>query len=179
MKHLNILELHRTINAKKLRKEECFEKVLEICHKKISVAAENKKLRCVIDVPEYVVGFPIFDINECMTYIIKCLSNNGFLVKYYFPKTLYISWDYEEIKESKEGGKADAKKNAKNLEPPLQIQPPRVVPSQLLQPLVPHMPQQKYIMSSPRHESLLTSTLLARPSHAMKLKSSGKLELSF
>ena len=41
MKKLNILELHRTINEKKNRKAECYEKVLEICHKKINLAAEQ------------------------------------------------------------------------------------------------------------------------------------------
>ena len=101
MKKLNILELHRTINEKKSRKEESYEKVLEICHKKINLAAEQKRLKCMIQVPEYVCGYPLYDLNECLNYLLTCLKANGFLVNYYFPKVLYISWDFEEIKSMK------------------------------------------------------------------------------
>ena len=98
MKKINIFELHRTINEKNQRKSECYEKVLEICHKKVTVAAENKKLRCMIQVPEYVYGYPLYNLNECIKFILKSMERNGFLVIYYFPKILYISWDFEEIK---------------------------------------------------------------------------------
>ncbi len=101
MKKLNILELHRTINEKKNRKTECYDKVLEICHKKINLAAEQKRLRCMIQVPEYICGYPLYDLNDCLNYLLTSLKANGFLVNYYFPKVLYISWDFEEIKSMK------------------------------------------------------------------------------
>ncbi len=97
-KRLNIFELHRTINEKNMKKTECYEKVLEICHKKITAATENKQLRILFEVPEYVFGYPIFDLNSCITFLMNSLKGNGFLVMYYFPKTLYISWDFSEIK---------------------------------------------------------------------------------
>jgi hypothetical protein len=101
MKKINIFELHRTIHEKNQRKEECYEKVLEYCHKKITIAAENKKLRCVIDVPEYMYGYPLYNLNDCINFIINHMQKNGFLVNYYFPKILYVSWDFEEIKKPK------------------------------------------------------------------------------
>jgi hypothetical protein len=105
MNKLNILELHRTINEKKQRKSECYEKVLEICHKKIKTAANTKKYRCLIDLPEYVYGYPLYDMNECIKYVLNSLKNNGFLVTYFFPKILYISWDFEEMKTDKKNKK--------------------------------------------------------------------------
>lgn len=101
MKRLNIFELHRSINEKNNRKIECYEKVLEIVHKKVELAAENRQLRVVVNIPEYVYGYPIYNINLCLEFILKSLQANGFLVKYFFPKSLYISWDFDEIKESK------------------------------------------------------------------------------
>lgn len=98
MKQLNILELHRTINEKNNRKNECYEKVLDIFHKKISIAAEHKNLRAFIEIPEYICGYPLYNLNDCIVFVMTSLKNNGFLVQYYFPKMLYISWDFEEIK---------------------------------------------------------------------------------
>lgn len=99
---LNILELHRIINSKNEKKNECYEKVLSICHRKITMATENKQLRCLFEVPEYIVGYPIYDLPSCIKYILDSLQNNGFLVKYYFPRVLYISWDFKEMKTEKE-----------------------------------------------------------------------------
>jgi hypothetical protein len=98
MKKLNILELHRTINEKNMKKTETYEKVLEICHRKITLGSQTKQLRCMFEVPEYVPGYPIFDLNSCIKYLLTTLKANGFLVTYYFPKILYISWDFDEIK---------------------------------------------------------------------------------
>ena len=98
---LNILQLHRTIQEKKQKRHESFQKVLGICHSRIKGAAEGQQLKTFIVVPEFVVGFPMFNMNECLEYVIDALRKNGFLVKYYFPKILYISWDFEEIKSEK------------------------------------------------------------------------------
>lgn len=97
MKSLNILELHRTINEKKSLKNEVFEKLLSRCHRRIEMMAENQKVKCFFEVPEFVVGYPLYDVTKCIEYMLDALKKNGFLVKYYFPKILYISWDLDEI----------------------------------------------------------------------------------
>lgn len=101
-KRLNILDLHRSINEKKIKRTECFEKVLETCHKKIKMCAEtSNKLNCFYEVPEYIMGYPLFDLNDCIMFIMDALNRNGFLAVYYFPKFIYISWDFEEIERNK------------------------------------------------------------------------------
>lgn len=97
MNRLNILELHRTLNEKKQKKYDCFDKILESCHKRIKYQTQNNKLNYFYEVPLYVVGFPIYDISLCIQYLIDVLEKEGFLVKYFFPKYLYISWDFNEI----------------------------------------------------------------------------------
>lgn len=101
MNRLNILELHKTIQEKRQKKQECFDRVLGTCHNRIRAAAEIQQFKTIIVVPEFVVGYPIFNINECLEYIIDALRKNGFLVRYYFPKILYVSWDFDEIKSEK------------------------------------------------------------------------------
>lgn len=99
---LNILELHRKINQRNEKKNVCYEKVLEICNKRILAQTERDKTNCIFEFPEYVIGYPLFDLNMCIQYCEKHLVANGFLVKYMFPNKFYISWDFDEIKKHKE-----------------------------------------------------------------------------
>ena len=101
-KKLNILDLHRKINSKNMKKIECFDRVLELCHKRILTSSENKKTRVFYEVPDFMIGFPLYDINECIMHVFQSLKNNGFLAIYYFPKYMYISWDLDEIEKNKE-----------------------------------------------------------------------------
>lgn len=93
MQQLNIFELYKSINDKKASKINHFEQVLLKCHAKIKLAAKNNHFACFFEVPEFVIGLPLFNVTECITYIIKALKDNGFVVKYLYPKTVYISWD--------------------------------------------------------------------------------------
>jgi hypothetical protein len=98
---LNIMDLHRNITAKKNRINESFEKVLKIIHKKIVSHADQQKLACIVEVPTYVYGCPIYDYNVCVEYVFESLQKNGFFVKYFFPKFIYVSWDFDEINQAK------------------------------------------------------------------------------
>ena len=119
MKQLNILDLHRSINEKKHKKAESYDRLLDICHKKIETHAGNQQLRCVLEVPSFVFGFPIFDYNKGIEYVYNSLQKNGFLVKYYFPKYLYISWDFEEINTSKTSKKKVSQLTHSSLQNPV------------------------------------------------------------
>ena len=109
MKQLNILDLHRSMNERKNRVTESYEKVLDICHKKIQNHALQQLSRCLIDVPCYVAGYPLFDYSKCIEFVYDNLKKNGFFVKYYFPKHIYVSWDFQEINESKKKHDIDKK----------------------------------------------------------------------
>jgi hypothetical protein len=74
-----------------------FDKVFEICTNKILTASQKELLKMYFDVPEYVFGLPVYNINNCVIYLKEKLEMNGFYVIYYFPKILYISWDLHEV----------------------------------------------------------------------------------
>lgn len=164
MKRLNILELHRTINEKNARKNECYDKVLEICHKKIMLATQHKQLKCFFQVPEYICGYPIFDLNNCIKYLLESLKVNGFLVKYFFPKYLYVSWDFDEIQKENNNS---------------QIQVPHTNISQHTKYANKHVQQTQESNRLNNMNMMLTSSLLARtPPSSLNMKSTGKLELN-
>jgi len=89
------------VNDKKEKRTCCYEKVLDMVHNKIKRSAQEKSLRCLFEVPNYVFGFPLFNLNDCIEYVVGELKMNGFVVNYYFPNKIYISWDFEEINEMK------------------------------------------------------------------------------
>lgn len=102
MKKLNIFDLHSIINKKNEIKYECYDFILEKIHKKIVQACENKKTICCYEVPDFIIGFPLINLNECIIYLIDALKKNGFIVQYFLPNIIYISWDINDVEKTKE-----------------------------------------------------------------------------
>lgn len=92
MKQINIYELQNTINKKENLRASIFQKVLSKCHTKIQNAASNEQYFVIYDVPEYVVGLPLYNLNKCIEYLVSQLKENGFTVEHKLPKLLVISW---------------------------------------------------------------------------------------
>ena len=86
------------INLQKVkteRRREAFEKILESCYKKMEncVKVTRNANSLFFEVPEVMMGYPLYDLNECVSYVIDFLKSKGFTVTYTFPKLLYISWE--------------------------------------------------------------------------------------
>lgn len=99
---LSIYDIHNEINRRKETRTKSYQKVLEVCENKIRTASEKELFKIYIDVPEFIIGLPIYDISDCIKFITTNLEKNGFLVIYYFPKTIYVSWDLDEINNKKD-----------------------------------------------------------------------------
>ena len=107
---INIYDLYRNIDEVKQKKNVSYNEVLILIHERIKKASLKEKYKIVYEVPEYLFGVPSYNLNKCLAYIMKELRTNGFLVKYYFPKILYISWDPVEITTYKKERKLYEKK---------------------------------------------------------------------
>lgn len=101
MKQLNVQQLGVLMQARMQRRHQCFDKVVELCFTHIKRFAEKNTTFCFYEVPDFLIGYPLYDLNDCINYIIEKLQSNDFLVKYFFPRILYISWNVNEIKEEK------------------------------------------------------------------------------
>lgn len=97
----NARDVVKTMTQKSERRSECFEKIIDMCMKKIIRSATLNMTSCFFEVPEFIIGFPLFNINECLLYVIKRLQGAGYGVKYYFPRVLHISWATPEIEKRK------------------------------------------------------------------------------
>jgi len=161
---LNIYDLYRGIQHKKQKRNATYNAVLHKCHAYIKKAADAELFTALYVVPEFVIGVPLYDINHCTAYIITQLRANGFIVIYYYPRTLYISWDVHELSNRKA---APADKP-----PPSQQQLPMSDPvAEIIQPVYqapqwdprPAIPQAKYSdLVLPPPQTANTSTSLGR-----------------
>ena len=113
VKPMNIYDLYRGIQQKKMKRIKSYDTVLSKCYAHIQKAADTELFQTFFEVPVFIVGLPLYDLNHCTAYIITQLRNNGFLVTYYFPRILYISWEIKEIRDKKE--KAHERRGDRNI----------------------------------------------------------------
>lgn len=106
--------IFKTIERKNERKIETFKAIMKKCIAFIEKNVKVNNYTCFYQVPDFVVGHSMYSIEECIIYLQNELRKNGFVVSYFFPNILYISWDEKEIKEENPGMKS--KKETKLLE---------------------------------------------------------------
>ena len=93
---INIDELYETKKNNDLNKLALFQKILNRIHVRIKLTSKQKKNEqfCWYVVPEVIIGVPKYDQGECIAYIMDKLKENGFLIRYFHPNTLLISWHH-------------------------------------------------------------------------------------
>ena len=92
---INIDDLYERRQKRDLKQLEIFNKILSRIHKRIQYTAKNKLCsdnHIWFNVPEYIVGEPVYDKGDCTGYLVSQLEHNGFFVKYVYPNTLFVSW---------------------------------------------------------------------------------------
>lgn len=95
---LNINKLHNEVEEREKKKINTFEKVLDMCFKKILHSNQNyNDYNCVFAVPKFVFGLPLYNIVECCGFLIEKLIAKGFEVYLAIPTTLHISWKPKEF----------------------------------------------------------------------------------
>jgi hypothetical protein len=93
---INIDELYDYKKNNDLNKLALFQKVLNRVHVRIKTTSKQKKNEhfCWYVVPEVMIGVPKYDQAECIAYIMDKLQENGFLVRYFHPNTILITWNH-------------------------------------------------------------------------------------
>mgnify|MGYP005651855371 FL=1 len=91
---LNIDELYERKKETDTQRVSIYNKLLSKVHNKIKLSSrmnvENEF--CYYVMPEILIGYPNYNFQECVMYIISCLQDDGFLTKYVHPNLILISW---------------------------------------------------------------------------------------
>ena len=103
--HISISELYSMKNKRDTKKNDIFILIIEKCHTKIRKIAQQGGMNLFYEIPPILLGYPLYNINECIEYVVDALRKNGLLVQILpHPNnfTIYISWKPTDIKEKKQ-----------------------------------------------------------------------------
>ena len=91
----NMVKAQDLINTQKEREKikfKTFAKIYSNVEKKISLASSSNFYYVWYEIPEFIIGFPLYNLDECKKYIIKELKDNGFNVEIYDDNIILIQW---------------------------------------------------------------------------------------
>ena len=93
---INIDELYETKKKNNLTRLDIYNKLLIKVHNRIKTASrvKNNENFCTYIMPEVLIGYPNYNLDECLVYIIDKLQTDGFLTRYVHPNLLMISWNH-------------------------------------------------------------------------------------
>ncbi len=98
---ISLSELYDMKKKKETNRTKCFDYIIELCHRRIRNIASYGGMNCFYEIPGLLIGYPLYNLEECTTYVIEKLRTSGFLVQLLPPphvSVVYISWDPQEIK---------------------------------------------------------------------------------
>ena len=96
MSSLNIDDLYETIDEKNNKRLEKFDGILKQIHARIKYYSRLERTFCFFQIPEFIIGVPLYNVSDLRNYIINSLKRNGFHIVYIDPNWLYISWSKED-----------------------------------------------------------------------------------
>ena len=85
-------ELLKQQEKKKRKKEKTFKKIYKNLEKRIIIANSANHNSIWFEIPEFILGIPIYNVKECNNYLQKKLEKNGFSSKFLNQKYLYVDW---------------------------------------------------------------------------------------
>ena len=98
MSQIDMKELYSNINAATLRRMELYDSVLKKCHSRILYNSGLQRTYCFYQIPEFIIGVPLYDVVELRQYIMNSLKTNGFELLYIEPNWLFIQWNVKGAK---------------------------------------------------------------------------------
>lgn len=73
-------------------KKELYKAILHMFSTRITNAVELGQTQVFLSVPQFVIGFPMFDRGAARSYLARQMSNLGYDVTLYGDFEMYVSW---------------------------------------------------------------------------------------
>ena len=73
-------------------KKQIYKKIYKNIEKKILLSSSVNSYECWYQIPEFLINYPLYNINDCKEYISKKLKKNGFKIDYLDNNIIFISW---------------------------------------------------------------------------------------
>jgi hypothetical protein len=97
---IHVNDIYKIQTDRETVRAKTFNTILNRCYAKIRYSVNRDDAYCLITIPEFIVGIPLYNMKKCTKYVILRLQKNGFFIKYYKPNILYIYWKMTELSSS-------------------------------------------------------------------------------
>jgi hypothetical protein len=88
----SIQEIHKKQKDKERNRLKIYENIAGRCFTKIKETSANEETFCFFVLPEYIPGLPIYNMTECVMFVLNILQEKGFKSRYCDPYMIFISW---------------------------------------------------------------------------------------
>ncbi len=89
----SVSDIHNKQREKDLRRLHVYKSILGKVFKKIKSCSVNEESYCFFEVPEYIYGTPLYNMKDCVIFILNNLHEKGFSAKYVDPLLIFICWN--------------------------------------------------------------------------------------
>jgi len=112
----SVNEIQKKAKERETNRHKIFYRISKKCFEKIKETSENDLTYCFFKVPEYIPGFPLFNMTQCVLYLLNILKEKGFHCRYVDGYMIYITWvlpkqEYKAIENSPQVPKKNALEN--------------------------------------------------------------------
>lgn len=90
----NINEIQKKQTEREKSRVQLYEKIASRCFKRIKEVASNEDVYCFFRLPEYIPGYPIYNMTECVMFLLNLLKEKGFNARYCDGFMIYITWNF-------------------------------------------------------------------------------------
>ncbi len=104
----SVQEIHKQQREKEKKRLRIYEMIASQCFKKIKETSLTDETFLFFQLPEYIPGYPIYNMTECVIFLLNCLHEKGFHARYVDNFIVFISWN-------------TPKPNLKMIEPPKNV----------------------------------------------------------
>ena len=88
----SIQEIHKKQKDKEKNRLKIYQSISSKCFKKIKETSMNEETFCFYKLPEYIPGLPLYNITECVVFLLNILQEKGFSARYVDGFIIFISW---------------------------------------------------------------------------------------
>jgi hypothetical protein len=93
MLNININKLRSEVEDREHNKIKVYEKILDMCYQKIlNTNKQYNDYSCTFIVPNVVFGLPLYNIEDCIIFIMNKLVEKGFEIYFALPTSIHIFW---------------------------------------------------------------------------------------
>ena len=91
---MDIKDVNNIQHEKNKQRLALYKKLSKKCFRRIENCVVSGEAFCLYQIEAFHLGFPLYNMTQFITYLIKILNHKGFTTKYIQPNIVFISWGF-------------------------------------------------------------------------------------